>query len=258
MGTKETRFPSCPAKGALVFLHLPWSSFDQVTQLISNLQKSGAEVSNFFHNKITHLITSEQCIEMDKKEGVNPAQPSKFPSSRGALILSKRSGKKEKLSIFEQAQKFNIEIVLVEEMKFELIGKSEKNISSTGKTSPKRAKEIKTPGQVRKLKEPFLKVEDHSGNFRPLVLEMKEWPDAITMFSREENALEASMRKRKRRSNYCELCEDRFFDLKSHLISEKHVKNARDPTKWEAVDALISKMTTVEKWIEDKLKKPNE
>ena len=24
---------------------------------------------------------------------------------------------------------------------------------------------------------------------------MKEWPDAITMFSREENALEASMKK---------------------------------------------------------------
>ena len=63
---------------------------------------------------------------MDKKKGINPAQLSKFPSSRGALILSKRSRKKEKLSIFEQAKKFNIEIVLVEEMKFELVGKSEK------------------------------------------------------------------------------------------------------------------------------------
>ena len=58
-------------------------------------------------------------------------------------------------------------------------------------------------------------------------------------------------KKEKRRSNYCELCEDRFFDLKTHLISEKHIKNARDPTKWEAVDALISKMTTMEKWMED-------
>ena len=105
---------------------------------------------------------------MDIREGINPARLSKFPSSRGALILSKRSGKKEKLSIFEQAKKFNIEIVLVEEMKFKLIGKSEKNISSTGKSSPKSVKEIQTQGQVRKLKEPFLKVEDHSGNFRSL------------------------------------------------------------------------------------------
>ena len=100
LGTKETRLLSCPAKGALVFLCLLWSSFDHMTQLISNLQKSGAEVSNFFHKKITHLITSEQCIKIDKKEGINPAQLSKFQSSRGALILSKRSGKKEKLSIF--------------------------------------------------------------------------------------------------------------------------------------------------------------
>ena len=46
-----------------------------------------------------------------------------------------------------------------------------------------------------------------------------------------------------------------FFDLKTHLISEKHIKNARDSTKWEAVDALISKMTTVGKWMEDKLKR---
>ena len=75
------------------------------------------------------------------------------------------------------------------------------------------------------------------------------------MFSREENALEASMKKRKRRSNYCELCEDRFFHLKTHLISEKHIKNARDTTKWGTVDALISKMTTVEKSMEDKLQK---
>ena len=37
-------------------------------------------------------------------------------------------------------------------MKFELVGKSEKNISSTGKTSPKSVKEIQTQGQVRKLK----------------------------------------------------------------------------------------------------------
>ena len=55
------------------------------------------------------------------------------------------------MSIFEQAKEFNIEIVLVEEMKFELIGKSEKNVSPTGKTSPKSVKEIQTQGQVRKL-----------------------------------------------------------------------------------------------------------
>ena len=83
-----------------MFLYLLWSSFHQMTQLISNLQKSGAEVSNFFHNKITHLINPEQCIKINKKEGINPAQLSKFPSSRGALILSKRSGNNEKISIF--------------------------------------------------------------------------------------------------------------------------------------------------------------
>lgn len=126
-----------------------------MTHLISNLKKRGAEVSNFVHNKITHLITSEQCIKMDKKEGINPAQLSKFPSPRGALILSKRSGKKEKLSIFEQAKKLNIEIVLVEEMKFELIGKSEKNISSTGKTSPKRVKKFKHKVKLGSLKNHF-------------------------------------------------------------------------------------------------------
>ena len=51
-----------------------------------------------------------------------------------------------------------MEIVLVEEMKFDLVGKSEKNISSTGKASPKSVIKIQTQGQVRKLKEPFLKV----------------------------------------------------------------------------------------------------
>ena len=202
-----------------MFLHLPWPPFHQMKQLISNLQKSGAEVSNFFHKNITHLITSQHCIRMDKESRRrNSAKLSTVPSSRGALILSKTSGKKEQISIFEQAKMFNIEIILVEEISLPLAERSGKNIPSRKKTRSKRAKEIKNQVQVRSLKEPFLKVEDHSGIFRPLVLEMKEWPDALTMFSREENTVETTVKKRDRRISYCELCEYRFLDLNSKLI----------------------------------------
>ena len=40
---------------------------------------------------------------------------------------------------------------------------------------------------------------------------MKEWPDAITMFSREENALEASMEKEKEEATIANYVKTDFF-----------------------------------------------
>ena len=79
--------------------------------------------------------------------------------------------------------------------------------------------------EVRKLRPPFLKDVDHSGFYRPLVLEMKEWPDALTMFSQGQNVLHTKF-KNEKKITFCELCETNFNHLQKHLSSSEHIKNA--------------------------------
>ena len=105
----------------------------------------------------------------------------------------------------------------------------------------------------KKLRSPFIKVVDRKECFRPLVLEMKEWPDAFTMFSKGPNVLHEKVG-RKREVTSCELCNVHFNDLQKHLSSPEHTKNAKDSKIWERVDALRERLPTVEQLIESKIK----
>ena len=146
---------------------------------------------------------------------------------------------------------FGIQIVLIEQMKFDISSTLEKTSSS--KSTTVHFERVQPEVKVRKLREPFLKVVDQSERFRPLVLEMKEWPDALTMFSRGESTLCTARLKRPKKITFCELCSNDFLDLNTHLNSKEHIQNASDPKNWTGVDALISKMPTMEQIIEMKL-----
>ena len=117
------------------------------------------------------------------------------------------------------------------------------------KSLPSNAPSVK----VRKLRPPFIKVVDRSECYRPLVLEMKEWPDAFTMFSRKPHVLETRPIDRERKIKFCELCEVPFEDFQKHLSSIEHTEKATDDKRWERVDALRSKLPSVEQLIESKL-----
>ena len=84
-------------------------------------------------------------------------------------------------------------------------------------------------------------------------MEMKEWPDALTMFSRGQHMLETRPIGRERKITICELCEVYFNDFQKHLSSIEHAKKATDDRRWERVDALCSKLPLVEHLIERKL-----
>ena len=232
----------------LGFVYLPGSPKDQLTHVISHLKKSGIEVCQFFHKKITHLITSNRCIDMEKRERSTSKQLLTDPSSRGALILSRATKKEKKISILEKAKNFGVKITSIDEVELDSLLREKKTASTLPRQSNLEGTngnvEMPSEVKVRTLREPFMKVVDRSQCYRPLILEMKEWPDALTMFSQGANVLDAEM-ERKRRITFCELCNESFSDLQTHLNSHKHTKNASNPKTWEGVDALISKMPTM-------------
>ena len=232
-----------------MFVYLPGSSASDLRQIISNLKDCGAEVSQFFHKKISYLITSNNCIEMEKRKKVISRKLLTDPSSRGAMFLGKATKEQSNDGIFEKAKRFGISIVSFDEISVFLSKSKDMSYSSPVKNIS--GGPVQT--EIRKLRSPFIKVVDRTECFRPLVLEMKEWPDAFTMFSKGPNVVHEKMG-RKREATFCELCNVRFDDLQKHLSSSKHTKNATDSKIWERVDALRKKLPTVEQLIESKIK----
>lgn len=114
--TPETCFDCNQLKGALVFVYLPGSSAGDLRQIISNLKDCGAEVSQFFHKKISYLITSNNCIEMEKRKKVISRKLLTDPSSRGAMFLGKATKEQSNDGIFEKAKRFGISIVSFDEI----------------------------------------------------------------------------------------------------------------------------------------------
>ena len=242
-------------------MNLPGTSADSLKNVISSLKDCGAEISQFFNRNITHLITSNKSTEMEKKKYSKASKKLLTdPSSRGAMILARTVKKQSTISIVERAKNFGVNIVFLEEMNLAPSTREEKpleHMSVNGSClskSKRTTTKVDSVHLVRELKPPFIKVVDRSGCYRPLVAEMKEWPDAFTMFSQGPNVLAETKLNRDRNITFCELCDDHIDDLETHLNSGKHIKNATDSQKWERVDALISKMPTVREMIESELK----
>ena len=80
-------------------------------------------------------------------------------------------------NVIANARNWGLEIVQLEDMlkRLERYGSVEKRLASKPLVSGRVAKQGTKP-KVRKLYAPFIKVEDHSRCFKPLVHELKEWP----------------------------------------------------------------------------------
>lgn len=247
---KETSFDFSQLQGALVFVHLPGLSQSSLRKITSFLTECGAGFSEFFHRKIIHLITSNRCLELERDKSTTSKKILTDPSSRGAMILARTTKKQDSGSVIEKAKNFGVNIIFLEEMNLELLTRTHSALCIRNKRSLNDVPSVK----VRKLRPPFIKVVDRSECYRPLVSEMKEWPDAFTMFSRGPHVLETRPINRERKITFCELCEVHFNDYQKHLSSIEHTKKATDDKRWERVDALRSKMPSVEQLIESKLK----
>ena len=246
---KDTSFEFSQLRGALVFVHLPGLSQSSLRKVINFLTECGAGFSEFFHRKITHLITSNRCLELERNTSSTSKKFITDPSSRGAMILARTTKKQDSGNVVEKAKNFGVNVISLEEMNLELFPRTPSARCVRKKSLPNDAPSV----EVRKLRPPFIKVVDRSECYRPLVLEMKEWPDAFTMFSRGPHVLETRPIDRERKITFCELCEVHFNDFQKHLSSIEHTKKATDNKRWERVDALRSKLPSVEQLIESKL-----
>ena len=198
---------------------------------------------------MTNMQTFQKSLRLARKQESSALQLPCLQNSRAAQFLfsaRKTTSSKSKSDPVQMAKSFGIKIVFLETIPFEICF-----------TSPMREQPLVSTYSVRQLKPPFLKVEDRSHLYKPLVLEMKEWPDLEKfLFNQQPPDRDTAKYAAGHRMNpkYCALCNCRFTALTEHLDSLLHKNNAADDRKWERVDNLIKRGPTIHEF-EDSVRK---
>ncbi|NWU34227.1 DBF4B protein, partial [Hylia prasina] len=117
--------------------------------------------------------------------------------------------------------------------------------------------------EQRKLKPPFLKVEDQSRQFRPFHHQFQNFPDLNFLAPKSSspfeplkslsNSCQASAGGKsprsthvtlpRKRRGFCECCQETFEELQKHLQSPQHQQFAQDSSQYIPVDRVISQLT---------------
>lgn len=221
--------------GETVFLHFDSNILEsRQHEIRKQLRFQGAIISHFFNKKVSLVLSNKSAAgKTTKNEGQSFWQTD---LSRGATMvrqaLERKKGEnaKERCNFIQRAKMDGIRVVYIEDIKL----------------------------GVRPLHAPFIKVEDHSRQYRPLVLEMNKWPSLDEVFH-EDSDISFNEQPKKETNKYCGLCEQYFTNSSYiHVKSSIHTKNAEDDTRWSNVDKLISRQQTPAELEESLIRKRRE
>lgn len=216
--------------GETVFLYfdsnIPES---QQRDIRKQLRFQGATISHFFDKKVSIVLANRGAAKSCESQSFSPRTLSRGAIMvREALVRKNRTDAHERSNFIQRAEMNGIRVVYIEDARL----------------------------GVRKLRPPFIKLEDQSRKYRPLTLEMNKSPSLEDMF-RDNSTCDAVVYEQKKQemSKYCGLCEQYFTNNSMHIQGTVNKNNAKDDTKWRHVDMLIARGPTLVEMEETLLRK---
>ncbi|XP_043923459.1 protein DBF4 homolog A [Protopterus annectens] len=298
-----------PLAGKVFYLDLPVGKGSE--NLEKDIQTLGGTIESFLSKDISYLISNKKEAKFAHSFGRNSPVPSPesaatgnsspHPSSRKgsqegnshrtvqATVVSRGKSLVKKVireqevipvnSVLSNALAWGVRILFIDDIK-SYIEKKKKELSSIQK-SPSLKEKVKNhvaPREAAKktkagiLKKPFIKVEDRSRHYRPLYLQLPNFPvityhtprpyspfdmdkkkHAATKVRSNEHYMTKSeqgnemirpvqtLREKKKKKGYCECCIVKYDDLALHLKGEQHRKFA-EGSQYQVVDNVISQL----------------
>ena len=110
----------------------------------------------------------------------------------------------------------------------------------------------------RKLKAPFMKVEDHSRMYRPEFLEFKSFPFLDTTVPLPHSPFDTwyrcnvnvnTVKPKGSPVQFCGLCSEEYKEFQVHISSAKHRSAAMDDSNYAHIDALIKQGVSLEDFV---------
>ncbi|XP_047417487.1 protein DBF4 homolog A isoform X2 [Sciurus carolinensis] len=289
-----------PLWGKVFYLDLPSVTISEKLQ--KDIKDLGGRVEEFLSKDISYLIsnkkeakfaqtlgrispvpspesayTAETTSPHPSHDGSSFKSPDTVCLSRGKLLVEKAIKDHDFIpsnSILSNALSWGVKILHIDDIRYYieqkkkelyLLKKSSTSIRDVGKRVG-----IGTQKTRRRLKKPFVKVEDVSQLYRPFYLQMTNMPfinysiqkpcspydvdkpSSIQKQTQVKLRIQADVDKyggtpvqlqlkEKKKKGYCECCLQKYEDLETHLLSEQH-RNFAQSNQYQVVDDIVSKL----------------
>ncbi|NXM70362.1 DBF4A protein, partial [Serilophus lunatus] len=293
-----------PLTGKVFYLDIPSNVISE--KLGKDLKELGGRVESFLSKDINYLVTSKKEAKFASTRGQispvpspesariggngssHPGNPkdrrdgSSFKvvdvvrMSRGKSLVEKAIKEQDLIpsgSILSNALSWGVKILHIDDVKncieqkkkeLYLIKRAESSFRDVGK-------HVTAQKSGSRLKNPFIRVEDRSRQYRPFYLQLpsfpflnycvpkpyspfevdKKYPSGQKQTqSKQRNKINSDKhcgtpaqlpQKDKKKRGYCECCGKKYEDLETHLESERH-RNFAQSTQYKVVDNIISKL----------------
>ncbi|CAH1243697.1 DBF4B [Branchiostoma lanceolatum] len=283
-------FVKKPLEGESLYLDLP--GYKNAKELEGDLKFLGARIETFLTRDISYVVTNRKEALTTRPEG-GPSSPSPYPSpspspgvdegtqgrrvpnnvplTRGQALLQKAQGRGRRGScnMLSLAQEWGVKVLYVRDVmarvqrlmeKYRLLAESEENAACP---------EENTDVKPKRLRPPFIKVEDMSRLYRPLHHEFTSFPriyfDADNdcpfdapchrLTSRPSCSLKlkpqtpATATKPDVQKGYCECCEVHYQEgLALHVKGDKHKTFVRDSGNFVKLDGLLATLPSLDEF----------
>ncbi|XP_050189539.1 protein DBF4 homolog A isoform X2 [Myiozetetes cayanensis] len=294
-----------PLTGKLFYLDIPSNVISE--KLGKDLKELGGRVESFLSKDINYLVTNKKEAKFARSLGgqISPVPSpesagvggngSPHPSnrkdqrdgsslklvdtvrmSRGKSLVEKAIKEQDLIpsgSILSNALSWGVKILHIDDVKncieqkkreLYLIKRGDNSFKDVGK-------HVTAQKTKSRLKNPFIRVEDASRQYRPFYLQLpsfpflnycvpkpyspfevdKKYPSGQKQTqSKQRNKINSDKdcgmpaqlpQKDKKKRGYCECCGKKYEDLQTHLESERH-QNFAQSTQYKVVDDIISKL----------------
>lgn len=190
------------------FQHVLKANAAQIEKSAEFIKLFGGQIEQFLDNEVNYVLT-----DIPKSEWP--------PQGRDSILLN--------------ASRLGVKLMALDDLR---------RWCSKYVSSQSSSDEDDEATDVKRLKEPFIKIEDSEGRYRPIVIEFEQWPE-LTFHTNQQVAKSPINNDRRRRSVYCELCDIKFSErIEDHIETEQH-KLKIEEEDWTPVYKVLESIPSI-------------
>nr|XP_058961921.1 protein DBF4 homolog B-like [Pocillopora verrucosa] len=257
---RRLQYPVTSLQGKTFFIHV--RSAVKAREVEKKIKELGGVVEKFLSKDLSCVVTDQPITSLrqtsQKKESTDFALSRLRGQTRAQAMLQK-SVKQEKRAVkstdvLTNAQTWGVQVKQVE-LVLKWIDEQKKRQANAESTC-----------RMCSLRGAFLKVEDHSREYKPLVKELRVWPrlnldappgfspfdEPVSMRTRSRSSSKSPRRSNRRKitreptgsedkKGYCELCDANYVGIEKHVTSTQHKVTATRRNTYAELDRLIGR-----------------
>ena len=233
-------------------------------------------MDTFLSSQVTHLVTSKPrtlpCRESKVDTTGQTSEPAVLSRGLALLKLSNRTQSPAggKSGVAARAKQLGVSVITLSD----ILDQIKRHAETRAELAPPIIDHERGTTVVKQLRGVFVKIEDDSQKFRPIMQRFQSFPAIVadsthvtspflnnqpvkTALKKAEStrcssqsvtqpSTKAAEKKTYRKDGFCECCDAYYEDINQHRRSEKHKQYASCDENYASLDTVISQLSPIE------------